>query len=153
MLKSCKYCGRVHEASYKCPPKAAAEADRQNRRGDTAARAFRKSARWTNKSRQVRERDHWMCLCCKAKLYISVEADSIDSIKDINTHDLSVHHIVPIEEEYNLRLDETNLITVCAMHHELCEAGTITREEQKKLVRESMNRRDGKDEDYTAIVI
>lgn len=25
MLNSCKYCSRIHEASYKCPPKAAAK--------------------------------------------------------------------------------------------------------------------------------
>ena len=41
--------------------------------------------------------------------------------------ELEVHHIVPIEEDYSKRLDETNLITLCRYHHELAEKNTIPR--------------------------
>lgn len=72
-----------------------------------------------------------MCLCCKAQL--------VGTTKQYNTINLSVHHIVPIEENYNLRLNDENLITVCDVHHEMCEAGEIPRAIQSRLAQESIN--------------
>ena len=40
---------------------------------------------------------------------------------------LSVHHIEPLEEAWDLRLDENNLITLCSHHHEQAEAGKLPR--------------------------
>lgn len=40
---------------------------------------------------------------------------------------LSVHHIVPIEEDYSLRLDNDNLITLCSLCHSIAETGGIER--------------------------
>lgn len=145
MLKSCKYCGRIHESAYICPPKKQAEAIRQKHRGDTMARAFRKSTRWTNKSIAIRERDHYMCLCCKAKL--------VGTVNEINTINLSVHHIVPIEEDFELKLDESNLITVCGKHHEMCEANEISRDEQRRLVGQSMKERDEEGSTYGVLCV
>jgi hypothetical protein len=71
-----------------------------------------------------------MCLCCKAGL--------AGTIRRYNTEQLSVHHIVPIEEDATRRLDGSNLITVCALHHEMCEAGIISRDTQRELVITSM---------------
>lgn len=62
----------------------------------------------------------------------------IGTTRQLNTYDLSVHHIVPIEEDYQLRLSNENLITLCAVHHEMCEAEEITRDNQRQLVRESI---------------
>lgn len=62
----------------------------------------------------------------------------IGTTRQLNTYDLSVHHIVPIEEDYQLRLSNENLITLCSVHHEMCEAGEITRDNQRQLVRESI---------------
>ena len=72
-----------------------------------------------------------MCLCCKAGLKGTVDR--------YNTKDLSVHHIIPVEEDYSKRMDGNNLITVCSMHHEMCEAGIIDRETQHTLALESMH--------------
>lgn len=69
-----------------------------------------------------------------------------NTLKKFNTEDLSVHHIVPIEEDYSQRLDGSNLITVCGIHHEMCETGIISRDVQKHLVEESM-RAAGEDAD------
>lgn len=69
-----------------------------------------------------------MCVCCAHNLKGTLDV--------LNTEDLSVHHITPIEEDYDLRLDDTNLITVCGMHHEMCEAGKIGREVQRQLAEE-----------------
>ena len=42
--------------------------------------------------------------------------------------DLSVHHIEPLEERLDLRLENDNLVTCCSRHHEMAEAGKIPRE-------------------------
>ena len=52
----------------------------------------------------------------------------------IETHDLEVHHIVPIKEDWNKRLDDSNLITLTRLVHEQAEDGTISREELLKLI-------------------
>ena len=59
--------------------------------------------------------------------------------KVYNTDTLEVHHIIPIEEDDDRKLDDDNLITVCRVHHEQCENGRISREKQKELVTESMH--------------
>ena len=45
--------------------------------------------------------------------------------KKITTSDLSVHHIIPIEKNYDMRLSDNNLITLCRKHHEQAEKGII----------------------------
>jgi 5-methylcytosine-specific restriction enzyme A len=42
--------------------------------------------------------------------------------------DTQVHHIVPIVADYDKRLNSDNLISLCRMHHEAAEAGSIPRE-------------------------
>lgn len=126
MLKSCKYCGRVHEEKYVCEPKKKAQEKRWQNRNQTNALLFRRSNQWTDKSIHIRQRDRYMCLCCKAQM--------MGTVVRYNTRNLSVHHIVPIEEDYSRRLDDSNLITVCDVHHEMCESGEISREQQKALV-------------------
>ena len=130
MLKSCQYCGRIHDAKKACTEKKQAEDARWRNRKNTKAAAFRKTAAWTDASRSVRQRDNYMCLCCKAELPAT-------RIK-YNTENLSVHHIVPLEEDYSLRLSRENLMTVCGTHHEMCEAGVIDRDTQRALVEGAM---------------
>lgn len=40
-------------------------------------------------------------------------------------HDLGVHHIVPLMADFDKRLDNDNLITLCASHHSQADAGRI----------------------------
>lgn len=70
-----------------------------------------------------------MCLCCQAGL----EKTS----KRFNTEELDVHHIIPIEEDFDLRLSDDNLLTTCKVHHEMCEAGIISREQQMSLIQKN----------------
>lgn len=130
MLRSCKYCGRIHEAQDICPQKQEAITRRMKNRKQTVALSFRRSNAWTNKSIAIRGRDHYLCLCCRAMLP--------GTVRQFETHDLSVHHITPIEEDYSMRLDDTNLITLCETHHEMCERGDISRDKQRALVLDSM---------------
>lgn len=39
----------------------------------------------------------------------------------VNTHSLSVHHIIPITRDESRSLDDSNLITLCRRHHDLVE--------------------------------
>lgn len=131
MLKSCSYCGRIHDSKKVCKQRQQAEQIRWTNRKLTKALMFRRSSKWTEKSVQIRERDNYMCLCCRAMLE--------GTKNQFNTTDISVHHIVPIEEDYGKRLDEENLITVCGLHHELCESGRISRKVQSELVKRSID--------------
>lgn len=128
MLKSCSYCGRIHDSKNWCKQKRDAEQRRWNNRKSTRALSFRRTNAWRDKSTEVRKRQHYMCVCCAHNLEGTIET--------LNTEGLSVHHITPIEEDYDLRLDDENLITVCEVHHEMCEAGKIGRDVQRKLAKE-----------------
>ncbi len=104
-LISCARCGRIHEWG-KCPVKK--EAKHYNSENRTEARKFRSTAQWQRKAAEIRRRDAGLCKLC---LYEG----------RINNRRLSVHHITPISENADLKLDNDNLITLCNEHHELVE--------------------------------
>lgn len=92
---------------------------------DPEIRKFRNSAEWKKKSEEIRERDKFLCqICLKKNIF--------------NYKDLSVHHIQPIAEQPSLRLENSNLITVCERCHQDCECGKIPRAEQQAIVDEIM---------------
>ena len=122
MKKACIYCGKVHEKNYICEKKP----KRVNFKGDSLADKFRSSADWKNKREEVKKRDRYMCVACYNNL--------AGTVKRLNTENLSVHHIVPIQADYSKRLDSDNLITLCPVHHELAESGQISAEVLRKLV-------------------
>jgi len=45
-----------------------------------------------------------------------------------------VHHIIPINKDYNKRLDSNNLITLCTLHHKDAKRGIISVEELHNLI-------------------
>ena len=118
MLKSCQYCGHIHDSKTACPQKIRAQQLRWQKSGTKIDR-FRGSARWKSMSLYIRRRDRFLCLAC---LY-----DLDGKGARITTAPLSVHHITPVAEDWNRRLDAGNLITLCDEHHERAEDGTIDR--------------------------
>lgn len=116
MLRSCAVCGRVHDAKVECRPRE--WAPRKSR-----AAVFRGSPKWKAARRAVRERDCNACRWCLAH-------------GDLVTDGLSVHHIIPLEEDFALRAEPSNLVTLCSACHEAAEAGKISRESLIRLVRE-----------------
>nr|WP_237068746.1 HNH endonuclease [Lysinibacillus sphaericus] len=54
-----------------------------------------------------------------------------------NFTDLEVHHIEPIANAWDKRLEDDNLISLCRYHHELAEKGTIPAKELKNIILES----------------
>ena len=114
MLKTCVTCGRIHTPA--CQPK----------RDDTKANAFRQTKRWEHKSIEIRERDHYLCQCCIRNLY--------DTERLLNCEQIEVHHIVPLCEGYDRRLDDDNLISLCKRHHKMAETGKIGKSELREWV-------------------
>lgn len=120
MLKSCKYCGRMHDVKSKCPKKP------QEKKENTEIIKFRGSSAWKKKRNVIRERDVF-CLVC---LY----SEKLTKDK-YSTKNLSVHHIESLEEAFEKRLDEDNLILLCTKHHKEAEAGQIKKSFLKALIK------------------
>ena len=115
MQRACKYCGRVHPVGAACPLKP-----RRKTKEQTDVVRFRSSWAWTQKARQIRERDHHLCRLC---------LDEGRLCRD----NLEVHHIAPLAEAWEERLDDDNLITLCDKCHEQAEQGDIARERLTQL--------------------
>lgn len=109
MKHYCTVCHTIHEGRCQ-PPRYAA------RKRNSEADCFRNTQIWRKASERIRRRDYNCCrVCLKAGI--------------IESRDLSVHHIVPVVVDYDKRLDEDNLITLCRYHHEQAERGIIRKRE------------------------
>ncbi len=119
-LKACAYCGRIHPADYECPKKPKIKAKDNN----TFAGKIRSSSRWQRVREEVKQRDKCMCQLCLR--------NDPGTKRRVEYEDLSVHHIIPIEEigedDIDKAFDLDYLITLCGGHHEAAEAGRIPRE-------------------------
>lgn len=128
MLRSCKYCGKVHDTKYDCGRRPVYKKTESGK-----GYLFRRSESWSKKSREIRERDSYLCQICVRKLH--------NTLRQFNYDTLSVHHIIPVNEDYDRRLESENLLTVCRMHHEMCENGMISRKEQSDIAKEQEAKR------------
>lgn len=116
MNKTCKYCGIVPE-DHVCPHR---QKHFKKYRKDKPQDKFRSLAIWQKKRELIKQRDRYLCQVCITELY--------ETLNELTYQDLEVHHIVPIEEDYDRRLDDDNLITLCSYHHKMAENGEISRE-------------------------
>lgn len=102
----CTVCGRIHAGHcrpiYDTAPR------------NSQADKFRNTQLWKRTAAEIKERDMQCCRMCLARGVL------------VN-RGLSVHHIVPIAEDYDLRLEPSNLITLCRYCHEKAERGLIPR--------------------------
>lgn len=118
ILYSCPYCGRIHDRDYECAektPKRVFKRPVEDRRETQ----FHHSHAWHKKANQIRYRDKNLCRACLAELP--------GTYRQLNYYRLSVHHIVPLVEDWDRRLDDSNLITLCPIHHEMAESGRLPR--------------------------
>lgn len=132
MLKSCQYCGKIHDKKYICREKEQAMRKRQRKRYNEKE-SFRGTETWKNKREEIRKRDCQVCQVCIRGLF--------DPDRMFETDDLSVHHAVSVEEDYEKRLDDDNLITLCGKHHEMAESGEIPLELIKEIIYEQEQKR------------
>lgn len=114
MKKSCVYCGRVHEKDFICPNKP------KKVKNKTTKDKFRSTIVWQKKRKSIADRDMWLCRVCLEQGYL-------------NSESLQVHHITPLSDDYSLRLEDSNLITLCPFHHEQAERGEISAEHLRDL--------------------
>lgn len=117
MNKSCTYCGKTHPVGFICPKKPVHSHDKDDRNA-----AFRRTSRWKHKAESIKQRDLYLCRMCLASGII-------------NDKDLSVHHIIPLSEDFEQRLDDDNLITLCSECHRKAESGEIERTTLAELVK------------------
>lgn len=110
MLIYCAHCGGRHKRGERC----AKAPQRRGMRMESDAVSFRNTQRWKDKAEAIKERDLHLCRWCLQNKIIT------------KTH-LSVHHIEPIAVDYDRRLDEGNLITLCENCHALAERGFINK--------------------------
>lgn len=121
MKRACKYCGKIHERSFQCDKKAEAFKCRGSRED-----IFRWSYEWKLKREHIMRRDKYLCVACMNNLK--------GTVRKLNNEDLSVHHIQPLKTNWELRLIDENLITLCRFHHEMAESGTISAETLTKIL-------------------
>ena len=121
MLRSCPYCGMIHPKGYRCPRRP-----KRQRQHNKRFAAFRSSWAWQQKRQKILERDFHLCRICNAGGYGAFRVSS--------DAELQVHHIVPLEEREDLRLEEDNLIALCAQHHRMADDGKIPRSLLQELV-------------------
>lgn len=122
---TCSRCGVVSRG-HRCPYRTY-----KKKAYDTEADKFRQTRRWRNKSIEVRQRDRYLCRVCEANLY--------NTIQQFTYNEIDVHHIVPINEDYNKRLDNDNLISLCRYHHKMADDGKIPKEVLYKIVEGANN--------------
>lgn len=118
MLKSCQYCGKIHDEKIDCGKKP------QKQKKITYIDRFRSSRKWREKRERIRSRDLGLCVVCR--------------LNDLYVYNgLSCHHIEPLEKRFDLRLEDNNLITLCLRHHEEAECGKISKEYLKDIIKNS----------------
>ena len=131
MKKACKYCGKIHERGFVCEKKPKVQYKGYNqkyykKRYDRKEDIFRSSYDWQRKRTYILKRDKYLCQACLHNL--------TGTVCRLTTEGLSVHHIRPLRTDFDLRLDDSNLITLCHTHHELAENGRISAEQLIKIV-------------------
>ena len=112
MKRYCTICHKIHDGRCKPEPRA-----------NTAKPEFvkfRSSAAWQNKREAIRRRDLQCCRVC-AELGV------------INNKELSVHHITPLDSDWEQRLEDNNLVTLCVAHHRQADAGRIPAAQLRRL--------------------
>lgn len=113
MLVSCRYCSLLHQRGERCP---ARPSNSGLKKGNTID-SFHWSSIWKRTARAIKQRDKYLCQICLTKQY--------NTLYQYNYKLLEVHHITALKNDYNKRLDRSNLITLCKYHHIMADDGTI----------------------------
>lgn len=104
MYKTCSRCGRIHDYNYKC------NKGKIYKKNDIDK--LRSTKRWTDKSIEIREASNYLCSVCLDKGIL-------------NYDNLEVHHIIKLQDQPDLLLDNDNLICLCKKHHKQADEGKI----------------------------
>jgi len=119
MLRTCQYCMGYHRLGERCPQHVRVKTR-------TAQVQLRNSGRWQRTRRAVKERDMHLCRVCLTGRHNTQRA--------YNSHELEVHHIVPLSVDMDLAHEMDNLITLCRYHHKLAHGDVIGADELKAVI-------------------
>ena len=119
MLKSCKYCGRTHKRDFVCPKKPVYHFHKNKQMKEK----FRSTNAWQKVRKAVYQRDLGLCQWCLHEGRYTAGAE--------------VHHIVPLVEDFELRLEKSNLILLCVPCHKLADGGMIPAKELQRIAQRS----------------
>ena len=122
MKKTCQYCGIVDE-DHVCPHR---KRNYQKYEKGNEKDKFRSSRMWKKKRTAIKQRDRYLCRVCITGEY--------DTFNQFTYHDLEVHHIESINDNFDKRLDDDNLITLCVYHHKMADRGIIPKSFLKKQI-------------------
>lgn len=128
MNKSCRYCGRIHPAGYVCPKKPEPKRYKKYSKNRHNKEKFRSTAAWQKERNAIVFRDMGVCQICLEN-------------GNYNNSNLEVHHITSLMEDFSMRLDRLNLITLCAYHHKQADSGRIEADALRKIA--ERNEQDG----------
>ena len=121
MYRSCSKCGKIHAANYRC-----GSYKRVYVGGDE--RKLRSTNKWTEKSKEIRERANHLCEVCRD-----------EGIYTYN--DLEVHHIEKVTDAPGMLLDNDNLICLCQFHHKEADKGDLDKDYLRSLAQIRENER------------
>lgn len=107
MYKSCARCGKIHSTTFKCESKRIYVANNE--------RKLRSTNKWTEKSKEIRERANNLCEVCRD--------EGVFTYKN-----LEVHHITKLMEAPDLLLENNNLICLCVEHHKKADDGLLDKD-------------------------
>ena len=127
MLKSCSYCGKIHDRRQPCGAKPMRDYKNEYKYADKERTLFRGSAEWKNKREQIKQRDSYCCQVCLVS--------PAPNARRYNTDKISVHHIESLSRAWGKRLDDSNLITLCSYHHQLADTGKIEKSFLRELIK------------------
>lgn len=115
MYKSCSRCGKIHDYNHKCNK---GKIYKQNK-----IDKLRSTTRWTIKSIEIRERSNYLCsVCLDEGIY--------------NWKDVEVHHILKLQDNPDLLLENEYLICLCKYHHKLADKDKLDKDYLIKLARQ-----------------
>ncbi len=124
MLMSCKHCGGIHQRTYTCPSKP-----KRTNYSVTYIDKFRWSKPWQRKRKYINARDKHLCqICLRLRHHTQTQ---------YNFNDIEVHHIDPVANAWDRRLEDENLISLCVTHHKMAECGEISKVELFEIARDN----------------
>lgn len=132
MLKrTCNICGRVHKFGEMCPKAKQRHREYDEFKRDTTAAGFYKSRAWVKMAIMIKERDH------------GLDQYELLTNKKIVKGEM-VHHIIPLEDSPDRRLDPGNLIYVSRKSHRLIHDTYAKGEKEKEMLQKVLFKAIGK---------
>ena len=117
MLKSCRYCGKVHDSKIECAMKP-----KKKKREYKEYEAPRYTKAMRDKSKEIKQRAKYLCEVCKLEGRYVYDR-------------LETHHIIKLIDAPELALEDTNLICLCRNCHEKAEKNEISIEFLHKITK------------------